>query len=360
MKKNLLFAMMASAIFVGCSNDMNDSGTTTPEDADLVEIKLGAIDIESSVEAQSRALIDNTTGWVGNPKISLIGLAKGQDADWTNSDNVLFNSKNGCITATLTPKDDKEKVNLGGTYYYPFSSEKNFSFYACYPEGTNIIKTANTVTVDYTIDDKGETDILCGNKILDGDGYNAKYFRNNSGAPAPTIQLLHKLTKLDFYVEKGETEDVSDVKDLKVESIVIKNTPKKFRLTLANKNNSSSELAVTQSPSSSDAPIEVFNAPNDDAMITPAASAQIGHSVALCPSDISGKNYYEVYITLVEDGTKVKHEQKLSLYTSNKTKFTEGTQYKVNLKIYGMKLVKITDVTVKKWEDGLGIVEEIN
>lgn len=358
MKKNLFFAMMAGAMLAGCSDDVTNQEGTFPGENDPVEVKLATIDIESVIEPLSRALIDNNTGWVGNPKISLIGLAKGEGNDWTKSENVLFATKNGCVTATLNPKDNNNKVNLGGTYYYPFSSEKNFAFYACYPEANNIIKNENTVTADYTIDDKGETDILCGNQITEGDGYNAKYFRNNPGISAPTINLFHKLTKLDFWVEKGG-EASSDIKDLKIESIVIENTPKKLRLTLADRSTSVSTLTVLQAPSSNDTPIEVFNAPNNDAMVTPAASALIG-SVAVCPSAISGNNYYEVSITLVEEGTNVKHKQKLHLYTSDKTNFLEGTQYKVNLKIYGMKLVQIANVTVAPWKIGNSIEEEIN
>lgn len=351
MKKNLLFAVMAGAMLAGCSDDATNPETNFPGDNDLVEVKLNAHSIEASVDPMSRALVQDDGGLSG--PISLLGLAKGDDADWTKSEDILFNSvANGCIDATVTKSNNGNIVTLGDgktTYYYPISNKKNFSFYACYPK-VAVSKTKDAVTANYTIN--GQTDILSGNAIANGDGYNAKYFR--LGGNTPTINLKHKLTALQFEIVEGDkAEDSEDVSAVDVKSIVIENTPTKLKLTLADKaEGTSSVLSVAQAPTSNDI-ITVYNGNNQT--LTPSGTSQPAGEVAVYPSDS-----YKVSIVLVDPNKKPLEPSTLTLTAPNNIAFAEGTRYKVTLKVYGMRKVKVENVTVEKWESGESIEEEVN
>lgn len=347
MKKNLLFAVMAGAMLAGCSDDATNPETNFPGDNDLVEVKLNAHSIEASVDPMSRALVQDDGGLSG--PISLLGLAKGDDADWTKSEDILFNSvANGCIDATVTKSNNGNTVTLGDgktTYYYPISNKKNFSFYACYPKAT-VSKTKDAVTANYTID--GQTDILSGSAVATGDGYNAKYFR--SGGIEPTISLKHKLAALNFTIVPGN-ESSEDVKAVKVKSIVIKNTPTRLKLTLVDKAEGVTSVLSATQPATNEK-ITVFDGGNNP--VNPADAPKPLAEVAAYPSDS-----YEVSIVLVDPNGGT-FESSLPLTTPSKVAFAEGKRYNVTLTVYGMRIVKVENVTVEKWESGESIVEEVN
>ena len=363
MKKNLLFAMVACATFVSCSEDVKEQVNVLPGENDLMEVQFNGVNVEAAVE-QSRALVPDG-GWPGTEEISLIGLAKESDADWTDSESVLFkDAENGCIVAavskgSVTLKDAKGEKEE--TYYYPFDSKKSFSFYACYPKAS-VTKTRNKVTVNYT-DVTGSTDILAGSAVSKyADGYNAKYYRQHlkEGDKIedlhPTLTLEHKLTKLDFYVKKGD----EDTEELKVKNITIESVPTNLVLTLADKNNSASTLTTASNPSIKD--ITVFKSTgNDDLLIPPfpgqgeEQKGKLAGAVAVYPSD-----YYKISMELVDPKNESHEGNAITLYTNDKLPFAAGTCYQVVLTIYGMRQVTISNVSVKDWVPGGSIEEEVN
>lgn len=348
MKKNLLFAVMAGAMLAGCSDDATNPETNFPGDNDLVEVKLNATSIDASVDPMSRALVQDDGGL--NGPISLLGLAKGDDADWTKSEDILFNSvANGCIDATVTKSNNGNIVTLGDgktTYYYPISNKKNFSFYACYPKAT-VSKTKDAVTANYTID--GQTDILSGSAVATGDGYNAKYFR--LGGIEPTINLKHKLAALNFSIAPGK-ESSDDVRAVKVKSIVIKETPTRLKLTLADKAEGVTSVLTANQPTANEK-ITVYDGGNNPMNPSDNPGATIGE-VAVYPSDS-----YKVSIVLVDPNGGT-FESPMILTTPSKAAFAEGKKYNVTLTVYGMRIVKVANVTVEDWESGESIEEEVN
>lgn len=352
MKKNLLLAMMAGAMFVGCSDNATNSENEILGENDPVEVKFNGANIEASVE-NTRALVPDA-GWAGAETLSLLGLAKGSDADWTSSEFVLFkDAVNGCIDATVN-KGAITLGNAGDTYYYPFDSKKSFSFYACYPKAT-VTKTKEKVTVNY-VDVTGSKDILAGSAISKyEDGFNAKYYRQHlkEGVTInqlhPTLTLEHKLTRLDFFVVKGENDEGTE--DLKVKNLVIKTLPTSLVLTLADKNNASSTLAVASNPMNKD--ITVFD--GSAGMITPTNAKQAVGAVAVYPSDS-----YNIAMVLVDPKNESHPGDIMQLFTSNKAPFLAGTRYEVTLKIYGMRKIEIMKIEVKDWAPGDKIEEEVN
>lgn len=352
MKKNLFFAMVAGAMLVGCSDDATSPDSTLPEDNGSVEVIFNSINVGATVDPLSRALVPDN-GWVGSEIISLVGLAKGSDSDWTSSESVLFkDATNGCIDATV----NKGAVTLGDTYYYPFDSKKSFSFYACYPKAT-IVKTADKVTVNYN-GVTGQTDILAGSAVSKyEDGYNAKYYRQHikEGVAIkdlhPTISLEHKLTRLDFKILKGENDEGTE--DLKVKSLVIKNVPTNLVLTLADKNSAKSSLEMASNPNKKD--ITVFSSSNVNDMIVPSKDKKEAGAVALYPSD-----FYEISMVLVDPKNESHDGDIIKLYTPSNTPFVAGARYEVTLKIYGMRPVVVDKIEVKDWVAGDKIEEEVN
>lgn len=356
MKKNLFFAMVAGAMLVGCSDDATSPDSILPEDNGSVEVIFNSINVEATVDPLSRALVPDN-GWAGTEIISLVGLAKGSDSNWTSSESVLFkDAPNGCVDAAVT----RGAVALGDTYYYPFDSKKSFSFYACYPKAT-IVKTADKVTVNYN-GVTGQTDILAGSAVSKyEDGYNAKYYRQHMKEVTlpeelhPTISLEHKLTRLDFFISKGKNDDGTE--DLKVKSLVVKNVPTNLVLTLADKNSAKSSLEMASNPNKKD--ITVFSSSNVNDMIVPPTNeeddSKKAGSVALYPSD-----FYEISMVLVDPKNESHDGDIIKLYTSSKTPFVAGARYEVTLKIYGMRQVGIANIDVKEWASGDKIEEEVN
>lgn len=339
-------------MLVGCSDDATSLDSTLPEDNGLVEVIFNSINVGATVDPLSRALVPDN-GWAGPEVISLVGLAKGSDSNWTSSESVLFkDATNGCVDATV----NKGAVTLGDTYYYPFDSKKSFSFYACYPKAT-IAKTADKVTVNYN-GVTGKTDILAGSAVSKyEDGYNAKYYRQHikEGVAIkdlhPTISLEHKLTRLDFKILKGENDEGTE--DLKVKSLVIKNVPTNLVLTLADKNSAKSSLEMASNPNKKD--ITVFSSSNVNDMIVPSKDKKEAGAVALYPSD-----FYEISMVLVDPKNESHDGDIIKLYTPSNTPFVAGARYEVTLKIYGMRPVVVDKIEVKDWVVGDKIEEEVN
>lgn len=339
-------------MLVGCSDDATSLDSTLPEDNGSVEVIFNSINVGATVDPLSRALVPDN-GWAGPEVISLVGLAKGSDSNWTSSESVLFkDATNGCVDATV----NKGAVTLGDTYYYPFDSKKSFSFYACYPKAT-IAKTADKVTVNYN-GVTGKTDILAGSAVSKyEDGYNAKYYRQHikEGVAIkdlhPTISLEHKLTRLDFKILKGENDEGTE--DLKVKSLVIKNVPTNLVLTLADKNSAKSSLEMASNPNKKD--ITVFSSTNVNDMIVPSKDKKEAGAVALYPSD-----FYEISMVLVDPKNESHDGDIIKLYTPSNTPFVAGARYEVTLKIYGMRPVVVDKIEVKDWVAGDKIEEEVN
>lgn len=339
-------------MLVGCSDDATSLDSTLPEDNGSVEVIFNSINVGATVDPLSRALVPDN-GWAGPEVISLVGLAKGSDSNWTSSESVLFkDATNGCVDATV----NKGAVTLGDTYYYPFDSKKSFSFYACYPKAT-IAKTADKVTVNYN-GVTGKTDILAGSAVSKyEDGYNAKYYRQHikEGVAIkdlhPTISLEHKLTRLDFKILKGENDEGTE--DLKVKSLVIKNVPTNLVLTLADKNSAKSSLEMASNPNKKD--ITVFSSTNVNDMIVPSKDKKEAGAVALYPSD-----FYEISMVLVDPKNESHDGDIIKLYTPSNTPFVAGARYEVTLKIYGMRPVVVDKIEVKDWVTGDKIEEEVN
>ena len=226
MKKNLLFVLGTAAILASCSNDETTNSREVIVPKSDVAVSLGA---ESNIAIeQTRAVVDK---WAETP-IYVWGLDKAEGADWTTTTSNLFSPASyvpGIVTNTTDNNGTVKLGNDGDLYFYPLSSDVNFSFYACSPAPTNPpSKAPNSVTVSYEV--TGNKDILWGEAIAEDitvgnetySGYNARYFRKEGRKPI--LKFEHKLTQLIFKGIKGDDSNTAagDVKEVQIKNITVK------------------------------------------------------------------------------------------------------------------------------------------
>lgn len=101
------------------------------------------------------------------------------------------------------------------TRFYPMGNLYAYTFYGYHPYQENVTTGASTVNVDIPIN--GYTDVLWGRTYrptsgsteVDEFAYSGKYFRqyrkaHSSEAPIPVMKFKHSLSRINFYVAKGD------------------------------------------------------------------------------------------------------------------------------------------------------------
>lgn len=149
-------------------------------------------------------------------QLGVVGLSR----TWTGaSDDVLLEPQKGSIAAGIVSLD-------GGTKYYPRESDKNYSFYGyCCPNSDQAALAADgSVTVP--ISGMGKSmDILWAKAEAGGNGYNAKYIREqrtNGGNDYPTFSFNHVTACLEFKAfanSDGNHNLDSDFTNIKVKRV---------------------------------------------------------------------------------------------------------------------------------------------
>lgn len=363
MKKNFLFIMAAAAIFAGCSNGDNfdeiKGGDNTPlvpvEDSEI-EVVFGKTTTATIEQAKTRAALGES--W-NDERIAIWGVDRSEAAQWNSATSHIF-KQTAPVTATVARGGVVNFEN--GPYYYPMSSNVNYSFYSCYPVSASTQVSARSITCSYTID--GKTDIMWGDAVcLDGEGldgkvysgFNALYFRKVVGAQTPNLQFKHCLSRLNFVVTKGsdgggKTVPVA-VKDIKVMEV-----PTSASLRVVG----TGAGVLTEGAQTGELLLYKGDTPAFADLVTPELGKEtpVG-TVLLMPSK---SKTYKLSITLEalnEQGEPTGNTDTGTVTITSTEDFAANTKYKVILTVYGLQVVDIR-ATMIPWTDGDDIYQEVN
>lgn len=351
MKKLFLFAIGATAMLASCSNEED---VQMVNDGDKVRVELNATTTPSVVATKSPVI---GSSFETDTEVTVLGLAKNGTGDWTNDANHLFGNANG-VTATVT-KDGAVNFDGGQTYYYPTGANTSveYTFLASYPEQPwNVTGTSATNT--FTID--GKTDVLYACAEVNG-GYNARYFRNEDLNPTkPTLQLNHMLTKLEFYLQKGESGDnLDDLTSAVITKIELAGIPNEMNLTV----NKSEALAtddladITEFTGSTS--ITLFNMEEmseKDYDDTPAleeeviGTSDIPFGYAIVPATTDMSKQYSVIVTIKRSDDVEGQGTTLPAITLTED-YLQGNSYKIVLKVYGYRQIKFESAEIIPWNE---------
>lgn len=364
MKKNILFVLGTAAILASCSN--NEVVDQPQVDVPKSEVPV-TLSAESNIAIeQTRAVVDK---WADTP-IYVWGLDKMVGANWSTATSNLFSPASyvqGVVTNTTGNNGTIKLGSENDVYFYPLSSDVNFSFYACSPfPNTNTLQ-ANNVIVSYEI--TGNKDILWGEAVADDvadgnvtySGYNARYFRK--GGVKPVIDFKHKLTQLIFKGVKGKDEnaDAGDVTDVQIKNITVASN-RWSTLTVAG-----AKKGTLVASNAEIAEIPAFFGDDNylqHGSVTLTEDGVKAGTTMLLPSEAGT---YDVYITLdavINGVPKTLPAQKVPITFKDKDTnatlpFEEGKAYNVNLAIYGLRAVSL-GATLTDWVYGGTIDQEVN
>lgn len=351
MKKLFLFAIGATAMLASCSNEED---AQMVNDGDKVRVELNATTTPSVVATKSPII---GSSFETDTKVTVLGLAKNGTGDWTNDANHLFGNANG-VTATVTT-DGAVNFDGGQTYYYPTGANTSveYTFLASYPEQPwNVTGTSATNT--FNID--GKTDVLYACAEVNG-GYNARYFRNEDLNPTkPALQLNHILTKLEFYLQKGESGDnLDDLTSAVITKIELTGIPNEMKLTV----NKSEALAtddladITEFNGSTS--ITLFNMEEmgdkdyDDTEALEEeviGSSDIPFGYAIVPATTDMSKQYSVVVTIKRSDDKEGQGTTLPAITLPED-YLQGNSYKIVLKVYGYRQIKFESAEIIPWNE---------
>lgn len=363
MKKNFLFIMAAATMFAACSNGDNfdeikggDNTPSVPVEDSEIEVVFGKATTATVEQAKTRAALSES--W-NNERIAIWGVDRSDAAQWNSPASHIF-KQTAPVTATVAPGGEVNFEN--GPYYYPMSSNVNYSFYSCYPISSNTQASSRSITCSYTID--GKTDILWGDAVcpdgegLDGtvySGFNALYFRKVIGAKTPNLQFKHCLSRLNFMVTKGvdgggKTVPVA-VKDIKVMEV-----PTSASLKVVG----AGAGVLTEGNVTGNLSLYKGDSPAFEDLVTPEPGKQtpVG-TVLLMPSK---SKTYRLSVTLEalnEKGEPTGNTDTGTVTITSTEDFAANTKYKVILTVYGLQVVDIK-ATMVPWADGDDIYQEVN
>lgn len=350
--KKLLFFCMSAAMLASCSSEEpaapgNNGNTVT--NLDEIVMGVSGLNVSTSVKGTKAAINQFGTG----NEFTVFGLAKNADADWTTTDDKLFDTgyATGQITNDATPYTMYFVDEFGAQkhYYYPGYNSNNYSFFACYPVVAEPSIESNQVTATYTVD--GKTDIMWAGAsaavINEVDGYNAPYFRQ-PGAQKPNLNFEHQLTQLVFNFKKG---DGFGTEQLNVRNIKINNTYGEGVLTVATTANAGTPAAQFTGSGEQTVSMSVYNN-TDDAAISNASDIiimdegmerEVGYTM-LVPATT-----YELEVELYTGGDVDTAVTRTVTVKRANGDFLAGTKYNVTFTISGQIEIEIATVSVEPW-----------
>lgn len=350
MKKLFLFAIGATAMLASCSNEED---AQMVNDGDKVRVELNATTTPSVVATKTPV---NGESFESDSKVTVLGLAKNGTGDWENDANHLFGNANG-VTATVTT-DGAVNFDGGQTYYYPTGTNTSveYTFLASYPEQPWNV-TGNSATNTFTID--GKTDVLYACAEVNG-GYNARYFRNEELTPTkPVLQFNHMLTRLDFYLQKGESEDnLDDLTSAVITKIELAGIPNEMNLTV-NKSEAlaTDDLTEITEFTGSTSPITLFELSDmggyedneaGEELVIGSEDIPFGYAIVPATTDMSKK--YSVIVTIKRSDDKEGQGTTLPAITLAED-YLQGNSYKIVLKVYGYRQIKFESAEIIPWND---------
>lgn len=356
MEKNFLFILGMAAVLASCSNDeiVEQQDQNVP-DSDVAV----ALTAESNIViAQGRAVVDK---WSNTP-IRVWGLNRVSGSDWTSTNSNLFSATN-YADGTVAQNGEVQLGRTTDTYFYPLSSDVNFSFYACSPAPDSNTLLNDRVIAGYQI--TGNKDILWGEAIATDlengnesySGYNARYFRK--GGTKPTIRFDHMLTQLNFKGVKGDegVVDAGSVWPVRIKNITIRTSD---RATLDVAGGDKGTL-IAIGGESVDLPVYFGdNTYAKNGLVTLTAEGATAGTAMVLPSAAGS---YETSITLsaVVNGVEKSVTSQVSIIYKNEkgevASFEAGKAYTVRLMIYGLRVVELV-ATLTPWDADTEIIDQ--
>lgn len=159
-----------------------------------------------------------TASDLNGAELGVVGIARNWEGN--PDDNILLNNVKGSIAAGIVSLE-------GGTRYYPRESDKNYSFYGYCPYADAAVSPDGSVVVPIT--GMGKKDILWAKAEASGNGYNAKYIRQqraSGGQDYPTFEFVHVTSCLEFKAvantDDGHNTD-SDFTNIEIRRVTLKN-----------------------------------------------------------------------------------------------------------------------------------------
>ena len=340
MKKEFLFTIAFAATIASCTQDGNVVEIDYTEPSEIA-IKFGtAGNIAAGVEqVASRAEVEE---W-DNTNVGVFLLSKDADADWQGQQtrDMVWNNVSAFISS-----DNSSRVELNGqSGYYPNQGDRNFSFFGYHPySNNNLVFTPTTVTKTFNI--TGQEDILWGKAEVEGNGYNAKYFRTNPDV-VPNIAFGHVLTKLQFKVKASPT--FAEGQNFKVTGIKVINTADNVTLTVADRTGGTAG-AIT---GDNDA---ILTAYNNAIGIT--ISQGVDATNAGDPIMLKTDQSYQIVLEMSTPNSQGTRETEPITINSGIDGFQQGYAYDVTLTINSFTEIKFT-ASLIDWVTGEPIEVEI-
>ncbi len=228
MKKFFLFASLA-LVLASCSSEAEEAvikPNETPEEevADLVEIKLGGTRASASTEASTRAA--HVISAFNDTKVGIYAVDDATSdpfAMGTVAANGITEAKtvilNNVVSTAEAPSGNISKINLSipsdhsgmQKWYYPRSINAYcYTFFGYYPYSENaaIASNGDSISIPGTFD--GSEDVMMGKSDPVDNGYNAKYYRDNTVTNHPEIKFKHMTAQIELYFKKGAGEALPD------------------------------------------------------------------------------------------------------------------------------------------------------
>lgn len=363
MRKSLFLAMAAVVLLAGCSKesdgimDQGDDNGTNNVNPDAVKIELGTKGMSANVTPGTRGTLDK----FNDTKVGIFALAKGSTDPWvlTDGNTCIMNNVEGTIP--ITTDGVAAGITFTEDFYYPMSSEKNYSFFGYYPRQTDATNDGTTVTVAYPTFD-GTQDIIYGSKaaekIGEYDGYNAKYFRKATGAVKPEIRFNHLLTRLKFNIIAGgdSPEEIAKAKELTINAIRIKNVPAELTLVVADRTGNTAGTLTAGPPQPANAYTLKNNLDADATAVNPG-DAPTGNAMGESMMLFTQANY-TAEIDMILKGETITRTSTVTIALKDK-EFAAGTSYNVNLTVFGLSKIEI-DAVLTAWTEGDDADIEIN
>lgn len=327
MKKLFLFSMIMAATVSSCTKDNSvDNGNNNN---DLVAIEFGTkMDID--VEEVSRASRAAVTAFDGTQELGIYVLAKnlGAGETWQGADKaMLWNNVSTTINGTTATPTLVEEVD---SKYYPNSDKYNYNFFGYYPRQASPTINDTDKTVTTTIDISSRTvDVLHGKAIVDANGYNATYVKDNG---VPTINFKHLLTQIQFNI-KADTEFGEGT--VTVKSVNVSNGTNEITLTIADIDGAT---AGTVTPTTENVEFSV-GPKSDEGKITSATTEKVPFGSPVMLYAAESNQAFTVSVTMLDDeGEEVITEEKV---VSPNGGFLRGNSYNVTLNMSSFTLVSL-------------------